>query len=68
MLVERVNLAAVMVVAEAERVAQAALQAEALILLMVVLEFHHLYLAHRFNMLAEALVAFHQIMSLALAL
>jgi hypothetical protein len=52
--VGQVNLPVVMVVAEAGRVVQAALQGGLLMTLLVVLEFHHLYLAHKFNTLAAA--------------
>jgi hypothetical protein len=57
--VGQVNLAVVMVLAEAERVAQAALRGELLMTLLVALEFPHLYLAHKFNTLAAAAADWH---------
>jgi hypothetical protein len=60
MLAAQEVLVAVMVEVAVARVAQGALLA-VIILLMVVLEFHHQFQAHKFNMLAEVLAAFHQI-------
>jgi hypothetical protein len=54
-------LVAVMAVAAVAQAVQAGLLVEALILLLVALEFHHLYLAHKSNMLVVVVAVFHQI-------